>query len=72
MYYREVSDFGAVSTGLQGIPQNLLNVTGSKFFLYNEMVDGKSLETIDDKPDVVQLLYSDEEIEQYSAYPEPD
>ena len=46
----------------QGVPQNLLNVTGTDYVVVNDYQESISVTEIDGKPNIIDLLYTEEGI----------
>jgi len=51
---------------------NLLNVTGTDFLIVDEYQQGVEISEIDGKPNIVELLYTEEMVNQYITSPKPD
>ena len=57
---------------IHGVPQNLLNVTGTDYVVVNDYQESIPVTEIDGKPNIIDLLYTEEGIDQYPAYPSTD
>lgn len=56
---RDVTNFSSNSAAsFQAIPEDFFEVTGTDFFLYNDVQGGVDIDEIGGKPNAIQLLYT--------------
>ena len=70
-YISDVNHFFKISSDMtiQGVPQNLLNVTGTDYLVVDDYQEGVPYTEIDGKINVIDLLYTEEGVDQYPGYP---
>ena len=70
----DANDFFSIHYGTKiiGVPQDLLTVTGTEFLVVDDYQEEVPVTEIDDKPNVIDLLYTDEGVNQYPSYPSTD
>ena len=73
MWVSDVNRYSVIQGGLtlKSVPRNYFNVTTTKFVIVDEYQEGPDIDKIDGVPDLIELLYSDEDIDQYVTYPNP-
>ena len=70
IYVRDVSDFYSIyEPAYQAVDKNLFNVTGTEFYLIDELQEDVEVDEYDGKRDAIALLYTEDGIDQYVTYP---
>lgn len=52
------------------MPEHFLNITGTDYLVLDDYQEIDGLGEIDGTPDVIELLYTEEDVDQYVTYPE--
>ena len=70
--YTDLNDFSSFydDASIVAVPEKYLNVTFDEDYVYNDLQSGiETTETTNGKKDAIQLLYSDEEVDEYVTFP---